>query len=107
MHMHTHIPSSIVQQTPTHLPEQLIPSNPVQPLKFLTSRPHIQLMRPQTRLLPMQPQIRLPHRIRTHFLPLPLLLTIFIRNAPVRDRMHDVYAFLAHLTGQGLRELPD
>jgi hypothetical protein len=63
-------------------------------------------MRPQTRLLAMQPQIRLTHRIRTHLLPNLLVLAVIIRDTAVRNRMHDVYALLAHLTRQCLRELP-
>lgn len=62
-------------------------------------------MRPQTRLLPMQPQIRLPHRIRTHLLTRSLRLALFVRNPTVRDSMHDMHALLAHLPRKRLREL--
>ena len=64
-------------------------------------------MRPQTRLLVMQPQIRLTNRICSHLLPRLLRLTIFILNAAIRDRMHNMHTFLAHLPRQSLRKLAD
>jgi hypothetical protein len=73
--------------------------------KFLTRRPHIQFMRPQTRLLPMQPQIRLPDRIRAHLLARLLVLAVLVRNRTIRNRVHNVHALLAHLARQRLREL--
>lgn len=55
----------------------------------------------------MQPQIRLANRIRTHLLPRLLRLTVFISNATIRNRMHNMHALLAHLPRQSLRELAD
>lgn len=54
----------------------------------------------------MQPQIRLSHRVSTHLLPALLVLAVLILNAPVGNRMHNMHAFLAQLTGERLRELP-
>jgi hypothetical protein len=72
-------------------------------LKLLTSRPHIQLMSPQARLLLMKPNIRLTHRVSAHILPNPLILSIFIHNRTIANRMHNTYAPFAHLANKSLR----
>jgi hypothetical protein len=75
----------------------------IEHLKLLTRRPHIQLMRPQTRLLVVQPQIRLAHCVRTHLLADLLVLAVFIRNTTVRNSMHNMHALLAHFPSKRLR----
>jgi hypothetical protein len=62
-------------------------------------------MRPQTRLLSMQPQIRLAYRICTHLLSVLLVLAIVVCDTAICNRMHDVYALLAHFPRQRLRKL--
>jgi uncharacterized membrane protein YqjE len=64
-------------------------------------------MRPQTRLLIVQPQIRLTHRIRTHLLALLLVLAVVVCNTAVRNSMHNMHALLAHLASKCLRQLSD
>lgn len=64
-------------------------------------------MRPQARLLSMQPQIRLTDRISAHLLTDLLVLTILVLDSAVGDRMHDVHALLAELSRQRLRQLSD
>lgn len=64
-------------------------------------------MRPQLRPLLTQPQIRLPHRLRTHLLSRPLILSVLILDRSVGDRMHHVYALGAILLCQTLCQHPD
>jgi hypothetical protein len=64
-------------------------------------------MRPQTRLLIMQPQIRLANSIRTHLLPRLLRLAVFISNTAIRNGVYDMHALLTHLPCKSLRELAD
>lgn len=54
----------------------------------------------------MQPKIRLPNRIRTHLLTPLLVLPLIIRNPPIRNRMHNMHALLAHFPCQRLSKLP-
>jgi hypothetical protein len=60
-------------------------------------------MRPQTRLLAMQPQIRFANSICTHLLARLLILTVVISDTAIRNSVHDMNTLLAHLASQGLR----
>lgn len=77
--------------------EKLRQEHSLPTLEPLRRRPHVQLMRPQTRLLVVQPQIRLAHGIGAHLLPDPLVLAILILDPAIGNRMHDVHALLAEL----------
>ena len=62
-------------------------------------------MRPQTRLLVVQPQIRLAHRIGAHLLANFLVFAVLIFDTAIGNRMHDMHALLAQLPGECLRQL--
>lgn len=64
-------------------------------------------MCPQARLLPVQPQIGLAHRISTHFLADLLVLAILILDRPVGNRVHNMHTLLTQLACERLRQLPD
>jgi hypothetical protein len=55
----------------------------------------------------MQKQIRLPHSISTHLLPLLLVFPIFIRNSPIGNGVYDMNTLFAHLACERLGQLSD
>lgn len=63
-------------------------------------------MCPQTRLLPVQPQIRLADRISTHLLANLLVLAVLILDRPVGNRVHNMHALLTQFARERLRQLP-
>lgn len=75
--------------------------------KLFLRRPEIQFMCPQLRSLLTQPQIRLPHRLRTHLLARSLILSVRILDRPVGNRMRHMDALGAILLCQTLRQHPD
>lgn len=79
--------------------------DPLSSLELLRGWPHVELVCPQTRLLVVQPQIRLTHRIGAHLLPDPLILAVLVFDAAVSDRMHNMHALLAELARKCLRQL--
>jgi len=62
---------------------------------------------PQTRLLPVQPQIRLAHGISTHLLADLLVLAVLILDGPISNRVHNMHTLLTQLARERLRQLPD
>src|SRR5271168_3924426 len=78
--------------------------------KLLRSRPHIQFMNPQITLLLAQPQVRLAHTLGSHLHSSPHLLPIrallAVRDATIRNRMHDVHSSRRILPRQTLRQHP-
>ncbi|CAH0017813.1 unnamed protein product [Clonostachys rhizophaga] len=69
---------------------------------ILLRRTHIQLVHPQRRRLPRQPEIRLPHVLAPHADPRLRLLAVLVGDGPVGDGVDDVHAELAVLLGDGL-----
>ncbi|VUC21638.1 unnamed protein product [Clonostachys rosea] len=69
---------------------------------ILLRRAHIQLVNPQRRRLPRQPEIRLPHVLAPHADPRLGLLAVLVGDGPVGDGVDDVHAELAVLLGDGL-----
>lgn len=54
----------------------------------------------------MQPEIRLPDRVGTHFLTAALVVAVLVGDGAISDGVGDVYPLLRHLAGQRLRQLP-
>ncbi|CAI6094674.1 unnamed protein product [Clonostachys chloroleuca] len=69
---------------------------------ILLRRPHIQLVHPQRRRLPRQPEIRLPHVLAPHADSGFCLLALLVGDGPVGDGVDDVDPELAVLLGDGL-----
>ncbi|CAG9950181.1 unnamed protein product [Clonostachys rosea f. rosea IK726] len=69
---------------------------------ILLRRTHIQLVHPQRRRLPRQPEIRLPDVLAPHADPRLRLLAVLVGDGPVGDGVDDVHAELAVLLGDGL-----
>jgi hypothetical protein len=62
-------------------------------------------MGPKTRVLVMQPQVRLTHCVGTHLLPSLLILAILIDDAAISNGMDDMHSLLAQFPSERLGQL--